>query len=79
MHLTWSLSTNGLVYDILKGTEYFVIINGGITEEYNVLMNSEELNGTTECVTYRQDVTKTAVIITGSNCNCSWVLIISRV
>jgi cupin superfamily acireductone dioxygenase involved in methionine salvage len=33
---------------VMKGTEYFVVV---ITEEYNVMVNSEELIGATEYLT----------------------------
>ena len=37
----------------MKGTEYFVSLQTSIviTEEYIVMVNSEELIGTTECLT----------------------------
>jgi hypothetical protein len=37
----------------MKGTEYFVSLQKSvvITEEYNVMVNSEELIGTTEYLT----------------------------
>jgi hypothetical protein len=37
----------------MKGTEYSVSLETDvvITEDYNVMFNSEELIGTTECVT----------------------------
>jgi hypothetical protein len=37
----------------MKGTEYFVSLSTSvvITEEYNVMVNSEELIGTTEYLT----------------------------
>jgi hypothetical protein len=34
-------------YNVLSGTEYFVVIN----EECNVMFNSDELIGTAECLT----------------------------
>jgi hypothetical protein len=42
-----------LGYIAMKGTEYFVwlLTKVVITEEYNVMIDSEELNGTTECLT----------------------------
>jgi hypothetical protein len=36
-----------LCYNVLKGTEYFV----SITEEYNAMVNTDELIGTTEYLT----------------------------
>ena len=50
----WKIkNTFELGYDVMKGTEYFVSLQSNvvITEEYNVMVNSEELIGTTECVT----------------------------
>jgi hypothetical protein len=40
-------------YIFLKGTEYFVSLYTSvfITEVYNVMVNSEEIIGTTECLT----------------------------
>jgi len=37
----------------MKGTEYFVSLQTGVvvTEEYNVMVNSEKLIGTTENLT----------------------------
>jgi hypothetical protein len=37
----------------MKGTEYFLSLETSIviTEEYNVMVNSEELIGTTVCLT----------------------------
>jgi hypothetical protein len=42
-----------LGYNVMKGTEYFVSLqtNVVITEEYNIMVNSEELIGTTEYLT----------------------------
>jgi hypothetical protein len=42
-----------LGYNVMKGTEYFVSLwtSVVITEEYNVMINSEELIGTTEYLT----------------------------
>jgi len=42
-----------LCYNVVDGTEYFVSLQTRvvITEEYNVVNSSEELFGTTECVT----------------------------
>jgi hypothetical protein len=41
------LSTVELGYNVMKETEYFVVI----TEEYNVMVHSKELIGTTEYLT----------------------------
>jgi hypothetical protein len=40
-------------YNVTKVTEYLVSLQISvlITEEYNVMVNSEELIGTTECLT----------------------------
>jgi hypothetical protein len=45
--------TAELVYKVMTGTEYFVSLYTSvvITEEYNVMVNSEELIGTTEYLT----------------------------
>jgi hypothetical protein len=42
-----------LGYNVMKGTEYFVSFKPSVvlTEEYNVMVNSDELIGTTECLT----------------------------
>jgi hypothetical protein len=40
--------TTELGYNVTKGTEIFCVIT---TEEYNVMVNSEELIGTTEHLT----------------------------
>jgi hypothetical protein len=42
-----------LGYNVVKGTEYFVSLQTSvvITEECNVMVNSEELIGTTEYLT----------------------------
>jgi hypothetical protein len=42
-----------LCYNVMKGTEYFVSLQTGvvITDECNVMVNSEELIGTTEYLT----------------------------
>jgi hypothetical protein len=44
---------NKLGYNVIKGTEYFVSFKTTvvITEEYDVMFNSEEVTVTTECVT----------------------------
>jgi hypothetical protein len=42
--------------NVMKGTEYFVSLYTSvvITEEYNVMVNSEELIGTTECMALKK-------------------------
>jgi hypothetical protein len=41
-----------LGYNIMKGTEYFVLWTSFVlAEEYNVTINSDELIGTPDCVT----------------------------
>jgi hypothetical protein len=47
------LDTVELGYNVVEGTEYFVSIQTSvaITEVYNVMVNSEELIGTTEYMT----------------------------
>jgi hypothetical protein len=43
-HLRFWVNTVELVYNVMKETEYCVVI----TEEYNVTVNSEEFIGTTD-------------------------------
>jgi hypothetical protein len=40
-------------YNIVKGIEYFVLLQTGVVvaQDYNVMVNSEELFGTTEYLT----------------------------
>jgi hypothetical protein len=47
------LDTVELGYNVMKGSEYFVSLQKSvvITEEYNVMVNSEELIGITEYLT----------------------------
>ena len=42
-----------LYYNITKKTEYFMLLKNSVvlTEEYNVMVNDEELNVTTEYLT----------------------------
>jgi hypothetical protein len=53
MVLKQNTYTVELSYNVTKGTEYFVLLQMSvvITEEYNVMVNSEELIGSTEHVT----------------------------
>jgi hypothetical protein len=46
-------NTAELGYNVMKGTEYFVSLQTSvvITEEYNIMVNSEELIGTTDYLT----------------------------
>jgi hypothetical protein len=47
------LNTVELGYNVMKGTKYFVSLKTSvvITEEHNVMVNSEELTGSTEYLT----------------------------
>jgi hypothetical protein len=47
------ITTVKLGYNIIKGTEYFVSLQTHVvlTKEYNTVVNSEELIGTTEYLT----------------------------
>jgi hypothetical protein len=50
---TWAAYIVELGYNATKGAEYFVWLSTNVvtTEEYNVMVNSEELIGTTENLT----------------------------
>jgi hypothetical protein len=46
----YNTNTVELGYNVMKGTEYFVSLQRSvvITKDYNVMVNNDELNGTTE-------------------------------
>jgi hypothetical protein len=60
-----------LDYNVIRGTEYFVLLQTSVvlTEEHNVMVNNEELTGTTEHLTIkRRGVTQANVVISGFHC-----------
>jgi hypothetical protein len=68
--LTECFYTVELGYNVMKETEYFVSLKTSvvITEEYNVMVNGEELIRTAEYLALTRGVVCTEVVITGLNC-----------
>jgi hypothetical protein len=54
----------------MKETKYFVLLQTSVvlTEEYNLMVNSEKLMGITECLTLQMAVAYTNVITTRFGC-----------